>query len=334
LSSEGGGRKRHRAGVFGIAGNGSRSLTKMNTLMHEFYLYANIFYCFYRINCGGFMRKAILSIFLLIISANNMCFANKFNDLKSSYKTQLTKLGESPQAYTNDTPSSGVEAIQYDSNGLKLKAWFARPDKKTSETVPAVIYLHGGFSFGKQDFDDTKEFLDNGFAVMTPIFRGENGNMGSFELFYGEVDDALAAVDWLQKQDGIDKDRIFIFGHSTGGAISELTSLSDKKGVLLSGSSGALYPPQVFTSWGDIIPFDLNNKREVFLRTFMLNTKYMERKHIAYLGKDDIDNQLVSTYQKIISEDKAPLEIKMMDGDHFSSLHDSIKQFIVEANKF
>lgn len=202
------------------------------------------------------------------------------------------------------------------------------------QAIPAVIYLHGGFSFGKQDFVDTKDFVDNGFAVMTPTFRGENGNRGNFELFYGEVDDALAAVDWLQKQDGIDKDRIFIFGHSTGGAISELTSLSGKRGVILSGSSGSLYPPQVFSSWGDIIPFDLNNKKEILLRTFILNTKYMERKHIAYLGKDDVDNELLTAYQKIISKNSAPLEIKIIDGDHFSSLHDSIKQFIVEAKKF
>lgn len=190
-----------------------------------------------------------------------------------------------------------------------------------------------GFSFGKQDFDYTRGFLDSGFAVMTPTFRGENGNTGNFELFYGEVDDALAAVDWLQKQDGIDKDKIFIFGHSTGGAIAELTSLSNKKGVLLSGSSGALYPPQIFFSLANIAPFDLNNKKEILLRTFVLNTNHMERKHISYLGKDDVDSKLVTIYQKIIGKNKAPLEIKIIDGDHFSSLHSSIQHFIVEAQK-
>lgn len=281
-----------------------------------------------------FMKKIITSIFFLIVIANNECLANKFNDLKNDYTTQLTKVGKSPQEYENDNPPSGVDVIQYDSNGIKLQAWFAKPDKKMSQAIPAVVYLHGGFSFGKQDFFDTKAFIDNGFAVMTPTFRGENGNRGNFELFYGEVDDALAAVDWLQKQDGIDKNRIFIFGHSTGGAISELTSLSDKEGVLLSGSSGSLYPPQVFSSWGDITPFDLNNKKEIFLRTFILNTKYMERKHIAYLGKDDVDSKLLTSYQKIIRKNSAPLEIKIIDGDHFSSLNDSINQFIVEAKNF
>lgn len=97
------------------------------------------------------MKKTILSI-LLIISANNVCFGNEFNDMKSDYKTQLTKMGESPQEYTNDTPPSGVDAVQYDSAGIKLKAWFARPDKKTSEAVPAVIYIHGGFFFWQTGF--------------------------------------------------------------------------------------------------------------------------------------------------------------------------------------
>jgi dipeptidyl aminopeptidase/acylaminoacyl peptidase len=32
---------------------------------------------------------------------------------------------------------------------------------------------------------------------MTPTLRGENGNPGNFECFYGEVDDVIAAGRYL-----------------------------------------------------------------------------------------------------------------------------------------
>ena len=89
--------------------------------------------------------------------------------------------------------------------------------------------------------NDCLPFLAAGFAVMTPTLRGENGNPGSFELFYGEVDDAEAAVRFLAAQPRIDSKRIYTFGHSVGGGISALLSLRPEIPVRKGGSSGGLY---------------------------------------------------------------------------------------------
>ena len=278
--------------------------------------------------------KKLLLIMTLGFNLINVSYADTFEVEKAKYKTVLIKENKSPQPYTNEKPPSGIESIQYNSNGRLLKAWFALPPKPSTEKLPAVIYLHGGFSFAEQDFLDAKAFLDNGFALLTPTFRGENGNDGNFELFYGEVDDALASLDWLQKNKNVDRNRIFIFGHSTGGALSDLTSLYKKDGVLLSGSSGSLYPPQVFTAWSTIIPFNPEEQKEIILRTFILNLTSMNRKHIAYLGEKDTSPEILNAYKKIIDKAHAPLEIKVVSGDHFSSLHNAIQQFIQEIKKY
>src|SRR5690606_1656554 len=52
--------------------------------------------------------------------------------------------------------------------------------------------------------------------------RGENGNPGSYELCFGEVGDAAAALDWLAARPDIDATRLFASGHSVGGTIAML----------------------------------------------------------------------------------------------------------------
>ncbi|MEO0687277.1 MAG: CocE/NonD family hydrolase [Cyanobacteria bacterium J06649_11] len=103
------------------------------------------------------------------------------------------------------------------------------------------MYLHGGFALGYQDIYDCKKFTDNGFIVMAPSFRAENGNEGFYEFLFGEVKDAESAVKWLSKQEYVDSDSIYVFGHSTGGALSLSLSLRDDLHVQF----GGRYPPQL-----------------------------------------------------------------------------------------
>ena len=63
-----------------------------------------------------------------------------------------------------------------------------------------------------------------GFAVLLPTPRAENGNPGDFEMFFGELDDARAALERARSLRGIDPDRIAIFGHSAGAVLTALLS--------------------------------------------------------------------------------------------------------------
>jgi predicted esterase len=59
--------------------------------------------------------------------------------------------------------------------------------------------------------------LQFSWAMMFPSLRGGNDNPGVKEGFWSEVDDVLAATDYLAQQDFVDPQRIYLGGHSSGG---------------------------------------------------------------------------------------------------------------------
>src|SRR5205085_2693378 len=65
-----------------------------------------------------------------------------------------------------------------------------------------------------------------GIATMFPSLRGGNDNPGFKESLFGEVDDVLAAREYLARQDFVDPKRIYLGGHSTGGTLVLLAAAS------------------------------------------------------------------------------------------------------------
>ena len=65
--------------------------------------------------------------------------------------------------------------------------------------------------------------------MMFPSLRGGNDNPGRREGFLGEVDDLLAAAEYLASQPYVDSGRIYLGGHSTGGTLVMLVAeMSDR----------------------------------------------------------------------------------------------------------
>ena len=127
------------------------------------------------------------------------------------FKTKLVRHGPSPQAGEPLQTPSGPDEIEYRSGGLTLKA-FVTPDPGDGRRHPAVLFLHGGFAFGEGDWDMPEPYRDDGYVVMIPILRGENGLPGSYTMFYDEVDDALTASAALASLPYMDSSRIFVSG--------------------------------------------------------------------------------------------------------------------------
>ena len=70
---------------------------------------------------------------------------------------------------------------------------------------------------------------------MFPSLRGGNDNPGTKEGFLGEVNDVLAATDFLAKQPYVDPARIYLGGHSTGGTLALLVGeCSDRSRAVFS----------------------------------------------------------------------------------------------------
>jgi acetyl esterase/lipase len=213
----------------------------------------------------------------------------------------------------------------YESEGRRLKTWLFRPKVGKGEKRPALVYLHGGFAFGADDFAECWPFADSGFVVLCPTFRGENGNAGDFEMMFGEVDDAAAAIRWLARQEFVQGDNIFVFGHSSGGVISALLSLYDDLPVRYTGSAGGLYGPDLFSF--QRVPFDLRNAHEAQMRVLVGNVRWMKRPHFAFVGETDYFMKTQRARQEA-KDGNAPLTVVELPGDHHSSLRPAILRYL------
>ena len=67
-----------------------------------------------------------------------------------------------------------------------------------------------------------RPFREAEFVVMWPTWRGEPGNPGRREMFYGEAEDAVAAVKYVASLDSVDSSRVYLVGLNEGATIAML----------------------------------------------------------------------------------------------------------------
>ena len=104
---------------------------------------------------------------------------------------------------------------------------------------PAIVWIVGGFGFGideglwqtspRENDQTAAAFRKAGIAQMFPALRGASQNPGHHECFLGEVDDILAATDFLAQRPDVDPARIYLGGHSTGGTMALLAAESTSR---------------------------------------------------------------------------------------------------------
>ncbi len=142
---------------------------------------------------------------------------------RQHFRTKLVRVAGSPQhEMIVLQPPSYVDVVDYPSGNLNLKAWIAG-NRDSGHKLPAVLFLHGGFELGAADWEMALPYWEAGFVLMMPMLRGENGQAGAFSFLYDEVDDVIAAAEYLAKQPSVDSTRIFLAGHSAGGTLTLLT---------------------------------------------------------------------------------------------------------------
>lgn len=132
-----------------------------------------------------------------------------------------------------ETPPAGVlRIVSYPSTPGALAA-YVTPTPGDGRRHPAIIWMTGGDNSTIGDVwspsdpandQSARAFREAGIVMMYPSLRGGNRNPGEHEGNYGEVQDVLAAADWLAQQDYVDPERIYLGGHSTGGTLVLLTS--------------------------------------------------------------------------------------------------------------
>jgi acetyl esterase/lipase len=99
-----------------------------------------------------------------------------------------------------------------------------RPATSGDETLPAVLWLHGGgYLLGspKQDDELCRQIADElGAIVVAPVYR-----LSPKHAFPAALDDAYAALTWLAKRDDVDANRLAVAGASAGGGLAAQIAL-------------------------------------------------------------------------------------------------------------
>jgi pimeloyl-ACP methyl ester carboxylesterase len=221
-------------------------------------------------------RRSLLVVAALLVSVSTHAESARPETplaARHGYATRLLRHengGERP-----DFPPSGeLELVLYPAP-LGKNAAYVSADPKDGKKHPAIIWLVGGFSNSISDIAWTPGpksndqsalgFRRKGVLMMYPSLRGGNDNPGSIETFFGEVDDVLAAAKYLATRDYVDPARIYIGGHSTGGTLALLVAASAEPKQFRAAFS--LGPVNDVAGYGaDVLPFDVNDAREVNLR--------------------------------------------------------------------
>lgn len=147
-----------------------------------------------------------------------------FGLMREKFTTKLIRFNKTKES-VEVPPKELFSIVEYPTKIGNMAAYLSKiPDDK--KLYPAMIWITGGFGndigdvWSKQDPDNDQSaavFRKAGIVMMHPSQRGGNMNPGYDETCYGEIDDILATADFLAKQPGIDTNRIYLGGHSTGG---------------------------------------------------------------------------------------------------------------------
>jgi dipeptidyl aminopeptidase/acylaminoacyl peptidase len=195
-----------------------------------------------------------------------------------------------------------------------------------------VVWAHGGFGgigdhfweVAPRDNDQSaRAFREAGLILMCPSWRGENDNPGRFELFYGEVDDLLAARDYLSALPYVDPERVYFAGHSTGGTLTLLAAVSTDKFRAAFSFGGA---PDLWTvvrdgkGYGNT-PFDHRSRDEARMRSALPFVKAIRRPTFYFEGEDSGYNSDAARMQQLAQRAGVPFQaFQVRGGNHFDIL--------------
>jgi acetyl esterase/lipase len=171
-----------------------------------------------------------------------------------------------------DPPPGVFRKVTYDSPAGTMAAYLSdTPDDGRKR--PAIIWITGGDCNSVGDVwspmpasneQSASAYRKAGIVMMFPALRGGNDNPGVKEGYFGEVDDVVAAADYLARQGSVDPQRIYLGGHSTGGTLALLVSeYSDRFRAVF-----AFGPVSEIRSYpSEFTPFDTSDRRAVELRS-------------------------------------------------------------------
>jgi dipeptidyl aminopeptidase/acylaminoacyl peptidase len=139
----------------------------------------------------------------------------------------LTLATEQRNTLTCSRRYTTAQLVRYRSGDLEIPSWVYLPHDADGRKHPGLIWLHGGLpgtASMSNEFDASIQyFVDHGFVVLAPNYRGSAG-FGDELARFGRADDIMpdlvAAVDYLKGLNTVDAARIGVIGFSFGGYLT------------------------------------------------------------------------------------------------------------------
>ncbi len=256
-----------------------------------------------------------------------------YGEARGRFRTRLLQKGPAPEASQPLGTPPGARKVLYPGGpdgSIPLIAWLSAYEP-SSKPKPAVLFLHGGNATGDGHWELMKPYVDAGYVVLLPSFRGENGQEGFFSGFYDETSDALAAAHYLENLPGIDRERFFLAGHSNGGTLSLLASMTRKFRASVPISAG-VNSWRFFNRYVEDIRFDISDPREFVMRSSACFGASLKCPTLLLRGTEerpfDRDHQLLMDRAQAAG---ISIEAKTLPGTHNGvvpgAVHESIRFF-------
>lgn len=212
----------------------------------------------------------------LLTEAQFSAKATSLTEARRGFQTVLRPQKRNSGAIESveQAPAKIFRTLKYPSPSGALAAYLS-PNPGDGKKHPAVLWITGGDCNSINDLwspkprtnDQTAAALRQaGIVLMFPSLRGGNDNPGQKEGFLGEVDDVLAAANYLAKQPYVDPKRIFLGGHSTGGTLALLVAETSNRFRAVF-AFGPVADASLYGSNSEFLPFDSSNRQEVELRS-------------------------------------------------------------------
>ena len=220
------------------------------------------------LTCAGFRIARRAGVFQPAAVSDT---SKSLPEARAGFATKLTRRESAGQPAPNPPPAI-FRKVKYPAPPGDLTAYLS-PDPGDGKKHPAIVWVTGGdcntlddvWKPGPPDNEQTASaYRLAGIPMMFPSLRGGNDNPGVKEGFFGEVDDVLAAADFLGEQSFVDPTRVYLGGHSTGGTL-----------VVLAAESSARFravfsfgPADEVTGYERrFCPFNMNDRKEVEIRS-------------------------------------------------------------------
>lgn len=128
------------------------------------------------------------------------------------------------QRFPSPNPNIELHIVTYMCDGLKIKGLLAEP--KGNGCYDGFLYLRGGIkNVGMVRVGRIVQFASEGFVVMAPFYRGNQGGEGNEDFAGEDRQDAIAALEVLRQHPKVEKERIHVFGFSRGGVMALFTAI-------------------------------------------------------------------------------------------------------------